>query len=561
MATQGDKIKYRGYAYVKGKGGGGDIDEGKVKEIINTYIVQEEGSATDKLMSQDAVTKAIQDTDVGSLKARMTNAENNITTNANNINTNTLNITTNTNNITTNTTNIDLNKQSITLEQTARKAADNTLQTNIDNEATTRTEKDNELLGKININKGNIDIVNNSLTVLQDSFNTHKSEFDEAVRTINSTIATEQTTRQSKDSQLEAKITALEANVQVDVVDAEPPTPEENTLYFIKQDDNSYIRRMYSGGAWHDMGDTEIDLSNYYTKNETYTKEQIDDKIQVNTTDIASEKITRANADTTLLNNINTEVDNRENADTTLQTNIDNEVTARTNADNNLQTQITNNDTDIETNKTNIATNTTNITTNTTDIATLKTDKQDKTDDTLETTSHTVVGAINELNTNKQHKLTAGDWIKIDETVDPYKIKGDLTIKTIAEGDVSKYFKAASNRVQNMTGYIGKIGGLIIVELKFNFNPTSKATYGADEWFNLITPTSEFSGIEKKLNGAYVSLGGIINDTSTNGLHGAQFCQGAGGTMTVSFKQAITVDATTEWHAQVMFPAATSDIS
>ena len=466
MATQGDKIKYRGYAYVKGKSGGGDIDEGKVKEIINTYIVQDSGSATDKLMSQKAVTDAINDTDVGSLKTRMTTAENNITTNKNNITTNTNNIATNTTNINTNTTNIDLNKQSITLEQTARKSADDTLQTNINNEATTRNDKDTELLGKINVNKGNIDIVNNSLTVLQDSFNTHKSEFDEAVRTINSTIATEQTTRQSKDSQLEAKITALEANVQVEVVDVEPPTPEENTLYFIKQDDGSYIRRMYSGGAWHDMGNTEIDLSNYYTKSETYTQTEIDNKVQVNTTDIASEKITRANADTTLLQNINTEVDSREAADTTLQTNIDNEATARTNADNNLQTQITNNDTDIATNKTNIETNTTNITTNTTNIATNTTD-------------------ITNLKNNKQDKLTAGDGINIDSSnnikaqVKKLKVGPDETEQTLTgEGTITM------PHLYMHTFSFGQSSYMLIGATMFNNSETAIGKSGLINWLS-----------------------------------------------------------------------------
>ena len=314
MATQGDKIKYRGYAYVKGKAGG-DIDEGKVREIINTYIVQDTGSATDKLMSQEAVTKAIQDTDVGSLKTRMDTAEKNIITNATNI----LN---NTNNITNNTTNIEVNKQSIIDEGNARKTADTTLQTNIDNEATTREAQDKELLGKINVNKGNIDIVNNSVTVLQDKVNTHISEYEENIRMIQTQITNEATTRNTKDSDLEAKIASLQANIKVEVVDSEPPTPENNTMYFIKTA-TGYSRKLYNNDTWYDMGDTEIDLSNYYTKAETYTQEQIDDKDTFIKNEIATEKTTRANADTTLLNNINTEITSRTNADNTLQENID----------------------------------------------------------------------------------------------------------------------------------------------------------------------------------------------------------------------------------------------
>ena len=161
----------------------------------------------------------------------------------------------------------------------------------------------------------------------------------------------------------------------------------------------------------------------------------------------------------------------------------------------------------------------------------------------------------------KQHKIQAGDWIKIDETVDPYKVKADLTLKDIAVGDVSAYFTAHSSRIQSISGYIGKTGSLILVELKWVFNPSAKSSYGADEWFNLIKPLSTFTALEKKLNGFYASYGGQANDKATNGLHGAQLCQGPGGTIGISFKQAVTVDNSTIWHGQLMFPAASSDIS
>lgn len=47
----------------------------------------------------------------------------------------------------------------------------------------------------------------------------------------------------------------------------------------------------------------------------------------------AAEATTRANADTTLTNNLNTEITNRTNADTTLTNNLNTEITNRTNAD------------------------------------------------------------------------------------------------------------------------------------------------------------------------------------------------------------------------------------
>ena len=332
MATMGNKRKYRGYAYVKDDGSGGGVDENKVKQIINSYIEQTTGTATDKIMSQDAVTKAIQDTDVGTLKTRMDTAENNIIINTNNINTNITDIANNKNQITINTTNITTNAQSIKDEATTRKNTDDALQVQINNEATTREAKDQELLGKINVNKGNIDIVNNSVTVLQDKVNTHISEYEENLRMIQTQITNESTTRNTKDSELEAKIASLQADIKVEVVDAEPPTPVNNTMYFIKSD-KGYNRKLYNNDTWYDMGDTEVDLSNYYTKAETYTQEQIDDKDTFIKNEIATEKTTRANADTTLLNNINTEIDSRTTADNTLQENIDkkqNKLTANT---------------------------------------------------------------------------------------------------------------------------------------------------------------------------------------------------------------------------------------
>ena len=322
MATQGNKRKYRGYAYVKDDGSGGGVDENKVKEIINSYIEQTTGTATDKIMSQDAVTKAIQDTDVGTLKTRMDTAENNIITNTNNINTNITDIANNKNQITINTTNITTNAQSIRDEATTRKNTDDSLQVQINNEATTREEKDNELLGKININKGNIEIVNNSLTVLQDKVNTHISEYEENVRMIQTQITNESNTRATKDSELEAKIAALQADIKVEVVDSEPSTPVNNTMYFIKTT-TGYSRKLYNNDTWYDMGDTEVDLSNYYKKSETYSQEQLDDKITFINGKIATEQTTRANADTALLNTINNEINSRATADNTLQENID----------------------------------------------------------------------------------------------------------------------------------------------------------------------------------------------------------------------------------------------
>lgn len=65
--------------------------------------------------------------------------------------------------------------------------------------------------------------------------------------------------------------------VKMQVVDTLPETGETDTIYLVKKDNpgeqNLYDEYVYANGAWEHIGDTSVDLTDYYTKNE------VDDKL------------------------------------------------------------------------------------------------------------------------------------------------------------------------------------------------------------------------------------------------------------------------------------------
>lgn len=61
--------------------------------------------------------------------------------------------------------------------------------------------------------------------------------------------------------------------VKMQVVDILPETGETDTIYLVKKDNpgeqNLYDEYVYANGAWEHIGDTSVDLTDYYTKTET----------------------------------------------------------------------------------------------------------------------------------------------------------------------------------------------------------------------------------------------------------------------------------------------------
>jgi len=53
-----------------------------------------------------------------------------------------------------------------------------------------------------------------------------------------------------------------------DVVHELPATGESNIIYLLDKGSDIYIMHAYINGAWVELGTTEIDLSNYWSKDE-----------------------------------------------------------------------------------------------------------------------------------------------------------------------------------------------------------------------------------------------------------------------------------------------------
>lgn len=64
--------------------------------------------------------------------------------------------------------------------------------------------------------------------------------------------------------------------VKMQVVDVLPETGETDTIYLVKKstpnEQNLYDEYVYANGTWEHIGDTSVDLSDYYTKSETDNK-------------------------------------------------------------------------------------------------------------------------------------------------------------------------------------------------------------------------------------------------------------------------------------------------
>jgi len=82
--------------------------------------------------------------------------------------------------------------------------------------------------------------------------------------------------------------------LKVEVVEELPEIGEANILYLVpKQDtgDNDVFDEwLYIEDEWEHIGTTDIDLSNYYTKDEVYNKTQIDAKVPINAQKIISNR-------------------------------------------------------------------------------------------------------------------------------------------------------------------------------------------------------------------------------------------------------------------------------
>lgn len=72
------------------------------------------------------------------------------------------------------------------------------------------------------------------------------------------------------------------ANLRIEVVSELPETGETNIIYLVKKsgtNPDTHDEYVYVEGSWEKIGNTEIDLSNYYTKDQVYSKTEVDKKL------------------------------------------------------------------------------------------------------------------------------------------------------------------------------------------------------------------------------------------------------------------------------------------
>lgn len=76
------------------------------------------------------------------------------------------------------------------------------------------------------------------------------------------------------------------ANLQISVVNTLPLTGETNVIYLVKKEGTTpdvHDEYVYVEDTWEKIGNTDIDLSNYYTKDQVYTKDEVYTKNEVYT--------------------------------------------------------------------------------------------------------------------------------------------------------------------------------------------------------------------------------------------------------------------------------------
>ena len=206
-------------------------------------------------------------------------------------------------------------QNAISSEASARSSADTTLQNNIDAEASTRSSAD---------------------TTLQNNIDAEASTRASADTTLQDNIDSEASARSSADSTLDGKITQEISDRESAITnEATARSSADSTL----QDniDAEVSARASADTTLNGKITQEITDRQAAVSGEATARASADSTLQAN---ITAEETARASADTTLQNNIDAEASARSSADTTLQGNITAEATARSSADTTLQSNI-----------------------------------------------------------------------------------------------------------------------------------------------------------------------------------------------------------------------------
>ena len=248
---------------------------------------------------------------------------------------------------------IDTTRQ-VEAEATARKDADQKLQTNINAEATARKDADTKLQKQIDKNGIKADT---ALTVAGNGvMYNHANNLTDGVNENTKKIDAETDARVDADKKLNAKIdsNAVKVQEQLDAQDNKNKAQDESikangaAIKANKDAIKANADAIKANKAEADATDkyfnsrienntANIDNNKVAIENEVKAREDADKTLQTN---IDNEAAARKDADKTLQTNIDNEAVARKDADKTLQTNIDNEATARKDADTQLQANI-----------------------------------------------------------------------------------------------------------------------------------------------------------------------------------------------------------------------------
>lgn len=150
-------------------------------------------------------------------------------------------------------------------------------------------ESNQELLNKISE-------VNTNLTSEITTVNTNLTNEISQIRTVNipnaikesiidnlDSTATDKALSANQGNILKTMIGNL-ANLRIEVVTELPSTGEVNVIYLVKKagtNPDVHDEYIYVENTWEKIGNTEVDLSNYYTKEQTYSKSEVYTKTEV----------------------------------------------------------------------------------------------------------------------------------------------------------------------------------------------------------------------------------------------------------------------------------------
>lgn len=86
-------------------------------------------------------------------------------------------------------------------------------------------------------------------------------------------------TKNQTDEKIQEEL-ANANSITSEPVDKLPEVGVENVIYLLKQEDSdTRIQYMYKKGKWMELGSTAVDLSNHYTKKETYSSAELDEML------------------------------------------------------------------------------------------------------------------------------------------------------------------------------------------------------------------------------------------------------------------------------------------